>query len=187
MFIRSENLLLRPSWTDDLDEFVALINDERVAKKIGTKALPDSAEMAREIISRPREHLLPHFFINLRTEDGLKLIGSIGLGRAEDGIEMGYWLGAQYWGQGYASEAAQAVLEHAWMLGHTRIIAIHFTGNEATERVLEKCGFEATGETRMRFNVREGRDAPAAVYVAHRPEKAKDSGFRVAVASPQPA
>ena len=172
MFIRTENLLLRPSWPDDLDEFVSLINDERVAKKIGTKALPDSVEMAREIISRPREARLPHFFINLRTADGLRMIGSIGFGRTEDGIELGYWLGAQYWGQGYASEAAQAVLEQAWMLGHDSVYAIHFTGNEATERVLSKCGFEPTGETRPRFNFRRGHDVPAAVYVVRRPTEA---------------
>ena len=80
MFIRTERLFLRPTWPDDLDEFVSLLSDQAVARNIGTKALPDTAERAEEIISAPRDPLLPHFFINLRSDDNLTLIGSIGLG-----------------------------------------------------------------------------------------------------------
>ena len=188
MFIRTENLLLRPIWPDDLDEFVALLNDERVAKNIGIKQLPDTVEVAREIISRPRERLLPHAFIYLRSEKGLKLIGGIGLGRNENDTELGYWIAPQYWGLGYASEAVDAMLEHCWMLGHDRIVAIHFSDNEATSRVLEKAGFAATEEARMRYSPLRGGEAPASVFVACNPRGGSGmSGEQAVETPPEPA
>lgn len=169
MFIRTERLLLRPSWPDDLDEFVALLNDESVARNIGVKHLPDTAETAREIISRPRDKLRPYLFINLRGDDGLRLIGGIGFGQAGEDVELGYWIARAYWGQGFASEAVQAVMPQAWILGHKRIFAMHFDGNEATDKVLQKAGFSSTGETLMRYSAARGGEAPATKYVAERP------------------
>jgi [ribosomal protein S5]-alanine N-acetyltransferase len=169
MFIRTERLLLRPTWPDDLDEFVALLNDQEVARNIGTKALPDTAERAREIIGAPRDPLLPHLFINLRADDGLKLIGGIGLGRDRDEIELGYWIARAYWGQGYASEAVAAVVKNAWMLGHPRIIARHVADSEATAHVLLKAGFRATGEIGKRHSEARGGDVEVMTFVAERP------------------
>ena len=179
MFVRTENLLLRPSWTDDLDEFVALIAEEYAAGNIATTGLPESTALAREIIARPREQRLPHFFINLRSDDGLKLIGSIALNETVNGTELCYWISARHWRQGYASEAARAVLEHAWMLGHDRITAIHFDGNEATRRVLARADFAPSGEYQTLFNAREGRDDRAHLYVASRPADVEATGYRM--------
>lgn len=169
MFIRTERLFLRPTWPDDLDEFVALLNEQEVARNIGTKALPDSAERAMEVIAAPRDPRLPHFFINLVTEDGTKLIGGIGLGRDGDDVELGYWIGRAYWGHGYASEAVKAVLNNAWMLGHSRIVARHVADNEATAHVLTKAGFRSTGETSKRFSEVRGGDVEVMKFVAERP------------------
>jgi len=169
MFVRTERLLLRPTWSDDLDEFVALLNDESVARNIGTRALPDTAERAHEMISAPRDPLLPHFFINLRNDDGLKLIGGIGLGQAGDDVELGYWIGRSYWGHGYASEAVAAVLNNSWMLGHSRITARHIADSEATAHVLLKAGFQATGEIGTRYSDARGGDVEVMTFVAERP------------------
>jgi ribosomal-protein-alanine N-acetyltransferase len=169
MFLRTERLFLRPTWPDDLDEFVALLNQQEVARNIGTKALPDTAERAMEVIAAPRDPRLPHFFINLRTDDGLKLIGGVGLGRDGDDVELGYWIGRAYWGQGYASEAVEAVLNNAWMLGHPRIVARHVADSEATVHVLTKAGFRSTGETSKRYSEARGGDVEVMTFVAERP------------------
>jgi len=169
MFIRTERLLLRPSWPDDLDEFVALLNEQEVARNIGTKPLPDTAEKAKEVIARPRDPLLPHFFIYLRAEEGLKLIGGIGLGQLGDDVELGYWIGRAYWGQGYASEAVAALVNNAWMLGHARLVAKHVADSKATAQVLTKAGFHATGELGTRFSEARGGDVEVTTFVAERP------------------
>jgi RimJ/RimL family protein N-acetyltransferase len=71
------------------------------------------------------------------------------LSDAEDFItraELGYWLGVEYWGQGYATEALHAVIDYAFTdLAHEQLQAGARVTNPASRRVLEKCGFQWTG------------------------------------------
>ena len=60
--------------------------------------------------------------------------------------ELGYWLGLSYWGQGFATEAARAVIDYAFAdLKLESIQAGARVTNPASRRVLEKCGFQWTG------------------------------------------
>ena len=164
MFIRSERLFLRPGWPEDWEELLALLGDESVVRNLATTPWPYSADDARAFVSRPRERLLPHFFITLPGSHGAKLIGSVGLGRAGDDVELGYWIARAHWGCGYASEAARAVLRLATTLGHARITAHHFTDNPSSARVLEKVGFRPTGQMLARYSLGRGGEAPATSY-----------------------
>lgn len=55
--------------------------------------------------------------------------------------DIGYWIGAPYWGNGYATEAGHAIIERARQLGVETIILKYFDGNDASRRVSEKLGF----------------------------------------------
>jgi RimJ/RimL family protein N-acetyltransferase len=58
-------------------------------------------------------------------------------------LEVGYTLGRQFWGQGYATEAAAAARDYALeQLGAERLIALIIRGNDASENVARKLGFE---------------------------------------------
>ena len=58
-------------------------------------------------------------------------------------LEVGYTLGKPYWGQGYATEAAGAARDYAIeKLGARRLIALIIHGNDASENVARKLGFE---------------------------------------------
>jgi RimJ/RimL family protein N-acetyltransferase len=60
--------------------------------------------------------------------------------------EIGYWLGVPYWGQGYATEAVRALIDHAFTeLALERLEAGARVSNPASRRVLEKCGFQWSG------------------------------------------
>ena len=60
--------------------------------------------------------------------------------------ELGYWFGTHYWGQGYATEAARAVIDHAFgALGCEELQSGARISNPASRRVLEKCGFQWCG------------------------------------------
>ena len=183
MFIPTRRLLLRPSWPEDLEEFVALINDERVANTLVSIPLPECADAAREYIATARDPLLPHFFIYLRDSQGLKLVGSTGFERVSgsDDVELGYWIAGGHQGCGYASEAVVAVLAHAWMLGHRRVLSIPFADNEVALRLLEHAGFVDTGERKARVNYRTMREQEALVFEATHPgttAQAQVSGAR---------
>ena len=84
------------------------------------------------------------------------LVGAIGLAFARDDghAELGYWIGVPYWGLGYATEAARALVAYGFRsLGLQRIHARHFASNPASGRVLRKVGM--THEGRQRRHVRK--------------------------------
>ncbi len=60
--------------------------------------------------------------------------------------ELGYWVGFDYWGRGYATEAARAVMEFgAERFALEKIKARHMIENPASGRVLEKLGLVKEG------------------------------------------
>lgn len=100
---------------------------------------------------RFREEWSLNFAIRSRAGE---LMGAIGLvGRAaHKRAEMGYWLGAPFWGHGYMTEAARAVTAFAHgELGVNRLEAGVFDGNDASMSVLRKVGFVEEGVLRQRF------------------------------------
>jgi RimJ/RimL family protein N-acetyltransferase len=66
--------------------------------------------------------------------------------------EIGYWLGAKFWGKGYATEAVRAVIDHAFTdLDCEALQSAARVTNPASRRVLEKCGFQWTGSGLLRI------------------------------------
>ncbi len=114
------------------------------------------------------------FAIVLRTDNSL--IGAIGLrvDRDHGKGELGYWVGKPFWNQGYATEAARAILAFGFdTLGLNRIHAAHLARNPSSGRVMEKAGMLYEGTARqamMKWGKYEDlvsygilRDDPAAV------------------------
>lgn len=76
------------------------------------------------------------------------IIGVIGLEVEweNDRAELGYWLGMDYWNNGYCTEAAKAMLEYGFnTLDLNRIWTFYIEGNSASGRILEKIGMEHEG------------------------------------------
>lgn len=161
MFMRSERLFLRPGWPEEWEELLALIDDEEVVRNLARAPWPYTADDAKAFARQQHERLLPNFFVTLPGAEGARLIGSVGLSRDGDDVQLGYWIGRPYWGQGYATEAARALLSLAGALGHQRLVADHFVDNPASGRVLRKLGFCPTGVVRNRFSLGRGGEAPA--------------------------
>ncbi len=90
-------------------------------------------------------------FAIARKEDR-RLVGATGLRIDQRNLqaEIGYWIGRPYRRNGYASEAAAALVRHAFNgLGLRRVIAHHFARNPASGRVLEKIGMTREGLLRQ--------------------------------------
>jgi len=88
------------------------------------------------------------------------LIGSIVAKGGHDEIgmkEVGYSLGRQWWGQGYATEATGAVIRFLFdQVGVNRVEAVHDPDNPASGRVMAKCGMRREGVLRARERTNQG-------------------------------
>jgi RimJ/RimL family protein N-acetyltransferase len=74
---------------------------------------------------------------------------SAGIAREHRHAELGYWIAKPFWGNGYATEAARAVVDYAFReRGLNRVLAECFAGNPASARVLEKAGMTREGTLR---------------------------------------
>nr|WP_312606850.1 GNAT family N-acetyltransferase [Kocuria rhizophila] len=94
----------------------------------------------------------------------LKPIPDSGAATAHD-IEIGWHFHPHAWGQGYATEAAHAVLAHAFAAGLTRVVAVTHPANEASQVVCLRLGMTPRGLSRAYYDAECAlfeRTAPAA-------------------------
>jgi RimJ/RimL family protein N-acetyltransferase len=88
-----------------------------------------------------------------RKDDG-ELVGAVGLTieREDERAELGYWIAVPWWGHGYATEAAAALVGYGFEQLHLhRIVARHFGSNPASGRVMQKVGMVQEGVLREHF------------------------------------
>ena len=164
MFARTERLLLRPSWPEDAPALHAAMSDEDIVRNLALAPWPYSKQDADDFAGTQQSVTHPHFFLFQRTGGAPRLIGCCGLGNSTGETEIGYWIARPYWGLGYASEAAKAVIDIARAIGHKHLVAGHFTDNPASGAVLRKIGFNPTGRIAMRHSKGRGGEAPCALY-----------------------
>ncbi len=165
MFARTERLLLRPGWAEDAPALARAIADEAVVRNLATAPWPYDLADAEAFLAAPRDPALPSFLITERTDGAPRLIGACGLGRRPSGaVELGYWIARAHWGQGFATEAGEALIAIACTLKLQRLEASHFIDNPASGRVLEKLGFAATGLSAARYSCARGAEAMSRLY-----------------------
>ena len=149
----TERLILRPHLIWDADELQRLINDRDIASTTTNIPHPYTLEDAIDFLSKREESYertgSPQFAITHK--DG-NFIGGIGLNvnKTHESAELGYWIGKPYWGKGYCTEAAHAILKHGFeVMRLNRIHATHFTRNPASGRVMQKIGMNHEGHLRQ--------------------------------------
>lgn len=153
--IKTQRLRLRPLTLDDAASIQQLAGRKEIAAMTRSIPHPYSLAQAQEwltkLIGDTSDGKAAVFGVVLESTG--QLIGTIGLAAidADQGCaEMGFWIGVDWWGQGYATEAARAVLRHGFeALGLNRIYAHHMTKNPASGRVLAKIGMKREGLLRQ--------------------------------------
>ena len=78
----------------------------------------------------------------IRLKETEQLIGILVLcDETEVSCEIGYGIGSPYWNQGYATEAVRRFIQYCFdEKGFQTVYASFFTGNDASRRIMEKCG-----------------------------------------------
>ena len=142
--LETKRLALRAPRLEDAKTVATLANDRRIAENTARSPHPYKVADAESFISGAGKAGEAAFLITLRDKT---VIGACGLVfQYEATPELGYWLGVDFWGQGYATEALHALIDYAFAdLAHEALQAGARVTNPASRRVLEKCGFQWTG------------------------------------------
>ena len=147
MIIKTKRLILRPWESADAGSLYEYAKDERIGPAAGWpahKSQEESLRIIKDVLSAPETYAVC-------LESDNRAIGSIGLiaprlSHTEiknTEYEIGFWIGAPFWGNGYIPEAVSAILRHAFCdLGCTAVWCGYYDGNEKSKRVQEKCGFK---------------------------------------------
>jgi RimJ/RimL family protein N-acetyltransferase len=161
--IKTERLILKKPDHIDKTRLVSLLGDIKVSGTLCNVPHPYTADDADEwlasIASREFE-----LFIFLEND----LVGGVGLTSRDHGFyELGYWLGVDYWGQGYTSEAVGGLLDYMKTnTPYKKFKAGVHQGNRASARILEKHGFEKVGESEE-FTLSRQKYLPGVNYEYH--------------------
>jgi len=158
--LETDRLVLRAPVPEDAETLAPTYADPEVMRYVGDGRALTRAETERSVRRMIERWEADGFglFTTVRKEDGA-VIGRVGLlvwntdtweptTRAQAAevpteVEVGYTLGRDFWGQGYATEAAGAVRDYALGgLGAERLIALIIHGNTASENVARKLGLE---------------------------------------------
>lgn len=145
--IKTPRLTLRPWKEEDLEDFYAYARVDGVGQRAGWTP-HRNIEESRAILSMFIKEKM-----TFALEYNAKVIGSLGIDEYDEeklpefdamrGREIGYVLSKDYWGQGLMTEAVRAVIDYLFeTAGLEFIVCGHFTDNDASRRVQEKCGFE---------------------------------------------
>ncbi len=148
MFMRTDRLFLRPVFPEDWREIYRGIANYGIVRMLARAPWPYTCADAIAYCGRPATGKAMKFAITLPERTGAPIIGQIGIERDDEGEELGYWIGREWRGRGYATEAVRGVLDMATALGLKRVNAGHYLENPASGKVLKKNGFVETGEVR---------------------------------------
>ena len=147
--LESDRLILRPPRPVDIAAMVVWLGDYNVSKNLARVPHPYDEQDAEGFVAGIGRDAETRTFTILRKSDGL-FLGGIGLHPDAEGHEFGYWLGAPFWGQGYATEAAHRLVHFSFQeLGLSTVRASWFADNPASGHVLAKLGARHNG-SRMR-------------------------------------
>jgi ribosomal-protein-alanine N-acetyltransferase len=154
--IETDRLILRPMIPDDIDTMYKILSDP-ITMRFWPAPFdrPATERWVKRSIDSFREFGFGRFAM-INKSSG-ELIGDCGFMRTEvNGAlenDLGYILDRAYWGQGLASEAARACLDHGLKnLGFSRIVASMETGHLASKAVAEKIGLRVQLEFRNQRN-----------------------------------
>lgn len=144
--LTTERLVMRPPHEVDIAQLIELADNRHVAEMLARMPHPYGEAEARAFLAMAAAPRSGAVYALTLKENGA-FVGSAGLNATDRGLELGYWIGEPYWRQGYATEAAHALVDLAFT--RTSIQVLHCSTrviNPSSRRVIHKCGFQYAGQ-----------------------------------------
>jgi [ribosomal protein S5]-alanine N-acetyltransferase len=151
--IETDRLLLRLFKKSDAKDVSILCNNYNLYKNTLYLPYPYSIEDALSWIKNHLDNFNNNRLYEFAITDKVtgKLYGAIALSNNQNfnNGEIAYWIGEEYWGNGYATEASKAILEFAFIeKQYHKVFARYFNSNPASGRVIQKIGMRKEGVLR---------------------------------------
>jgi GNAT superfamily N-acetyltransferase len=144
--IETARLNLRRPRTGDEADIAVMSAGRRIAENLAALPCPASGEIGETFV--------------LVERGGDRLLGAAMYGPRADrpaAIEIACWIGEPHWGQGYGTEATQAIVDRAFADGRIGILwGANRVMNDRARRVIEKCGFQFRETGMVRFPILNG-------------------------------
>ena len=147
--INAERLILRLPTMDDVDRLFLLMSDHAVTQFLSWEAhsnIDTTKDLILSLIDAQRNDKGYHWCVWLDTE----IIGLVSLIDVKRQIrtwtfnraELSYWIGANYQGKGYATEACRSIIEYGFSsLNLHKIIVAHAAENNESQKICNKLSF----------------------------------------------
>ncbi|MCW4116284.1 GNAT family N-acetyltransferase [Aurantimonas sp. MSK8Z-1] len=164
--ILTPRLRLRMPDIGDAEAMARLADDRHIADMLSVLPHPYGIDDAIAFIETPRKEIA----LAVTARDGGAFLGVVSLkpGSHAKAVDVGYWLGRPFWGQGLATEAVQAMVDFGFE--HLAIDCVEVSCrviNGASRRVIGKCGFQFCG-TGMIASLAAGRVATERYHMDRR-------------------
>jgi RimJ/RimL family protein N-acetyltransferase len=154
--LETERLILRMWREDDFEAYARVCADADVMRYLGGKSLSRMEAWRQMAFLVGHWHLLGYGHWAVEEKESGRFVGRIGFLNPEGwpGFEIGWTLGREFWGKGYATEGARRALRYAFTeLDKDHVISIIHPENQASIRVAERLGEKV--EDRIEFHERE--------------------------------
>lgn len=145
MKIETKRLILRRYCSDDLYDLYEYLSDRETVKYE-----PYEPMTVSDVEDNLKWRISSDEMIAVELKSNGKMIGNVYLGKRDfNSLEIGYVFNRSYWGQGYAGESCEVLIDRAFADGVHRIYAECDPENQSSWRLLERLGFVREGELRQ--------------------------------------
>lgn len=152
IFLETNRLILKTPELSDLDNLFALRSDPEVMKYIGKRGATQTREEVKKFLDLAIPYQEKHGFgfCSVFEKENGEFVGQAGLFHLgfddkQPEIEVGYRLHKKFWGKGYATELAKALIYWGFQhLSVTHLVGVAYPENLSSRRVLEKAGMDFT-------------------------------------------
>lgn len=159
--ITTERLILRPFDISDATRVSEFCNNYNIYKSTLTLPYPYPIQSALLWINTHEDNFRTDksYEFAITDKSSCELYGAIGLSNNQKhkNGEIGYWIGEDYWGNGYATEALGAIIKFAFFeKGYHKVYGRYFVSNPASGKIMQKVGMTHEGVL-IEHVLKEGR------------------------------
>ena len=138
--LHTENLVIKKPSEKHLKSLIKELNNLNISKWLIEVPYPYSIDDAKYWVKKTKQD---QYSLNIYLKN--KLIGGVSLSNQRENSkwELGYWIGEEYWGNGYAIEACENLISYFFSNTNNSIIyASHMKDNIKSKKIIIKLGFK---------------------------------------------